>query len=85
MLDVFVREAFAVGALREAHAFAKRAVVGFGVGRVQDGDGMAAGDAYWHFRRCWIGSHDDCWAVFVWGDRAIVRWKDEGVGKLFGM
>jgi hypothetical protein len=48
MLDVFVREAFAVGALGEAYAFAQGAVVGFGVRGVEDGDGVAAGYAYWH-------------------------------------
>jgi hypothetical protein len=50
MFDVFVREAFAVGALCEAYAFAEGAVVGFGICGVQHGNGVAAGDAYWHFR-----------------------------------
>ena len=48
VLDVFIREALAVWALREAHAFAEGAVVGFGVCGVEGGDGVAAGDAYWH-------------------------------------
>jgi hypothetical protein len=50
MFDIFVREAFAVGALCEAYAFAEGAVVGFGIRGVQHGNGVAAGDAYWHFR-----------------------------------
>ena len=48
MLDVFVREVLARGALGEAHAFAQGAVVGFGVSGVEDGDGVPAVDAYWH-------------------------------------
>jgi hypothetical protein len=51
MLDVFVGEALAVGALGEAHAFAEGAVVGFRVGCVKNGDGVAAGNAYWHCAR----------------------------------
>jgi hypothetical protein len=51
MLDVFIRELLAVGTLREADAFAEGAVVGFGVGGIEDGDGVAAGNAYWHFGR----------------------------------
>jgi hypothetical protein len=51
MLDVFVGEALAVGTLGEAHAFAEGAVVGFGVGCVEHGDGVTAGNAYWHCAR----------------------------------
>jgi hypothetical protein len=66
MLDVFVRKAFAVGALGEAYAFAESAVVGFRVRGVEDGDGMAAGNAYWH---C-CGLHCGEWRLgerMVWG------------------
>jgi hypothetical protein len=48
MLDVFICEFVAVGALSEAYTLAEGAVVGFGVGGVEDGDGVAAVDAYWH-------------------------------------
>jgi hypothetical protein len=56
MLDVFVGEALAVGTLGEAHAFAEGAVIGFGVGCVEHGDRVAAGNAYWHY----------VWCVFTW-------------------
>ncbi len=49
MLDVFVCEAFAVGALGEPDSFSEGAVVGFAVGCVQVFDGGGAGYAYWHF------------------------------------
>ncbi len=42
MLDVFVGEALAAGALGEADAFAGGAVVGFAVGRVELVDGVTA-------------------------------------------
>lgn len=42
VLDVFVGKFLAVGALREADAFAEGAVVGFGVGGVEGADGGAA-------------------------------------------
>lgn len=62
VLDVFICEAFAVGTLGEAHAFAEGAVVGFGVSRVQDGDGVAAGDAYWHVgRRVYMAVVERLW------------------------
>jgi hypothetical protein len=51
MLDVFIGEALAVWTLCEANAFAECAVVGFGVGGVEGGDGVAAGYAYWHCSR----------------------------------
>jgi hypothetical protein len=50
VFDVFVCEAFAVGALGEADALAEGAVVGFGVGGVEGWDGVAAGYANRHFR-----------------------------------
>jgi hypothetical protein len=48
MFDVFVGEVVAGGAVGEAYALSESAVVGFGVGGVEDGDGVAAVDAYWH-------------------------------------
>lgn len=49
MLDVFIRKASTIWALRETHALPEGAVIGFGVCSVEDGDGVAAGDAYWHY------------------------------------
>lgn len=49
MLDVFIRKPFAIRALSEAHTFSQGAVVGLGVRGVEHGDGVPAGDAYWHF------------------------------------
>jgi hypothetical protein len=48
MLDIFVGEALAAGALGQAHAFAEGLVVGFAVGRVQVADGIPTFDAYRH-------------------------------------
>jgi hypothetical protein len=48
VLDVFVGEFLAHGALGEAYAFAKGSIVGFGVGRVECAHGGAAGYAYGH-------------------------------------
>lgn len=50
MLDVFVGEALAAWALREADAFAERFVVGFAVGRVEGLDGLRAIYADGHYR-----------------------------------
>jgi hypothetical protein len=67
MLDVFVGKALAVGTLGEAHAFAEGAVVGFGVGCVEHGNGVAAGNAYWH--RVWCVSTWRAWK----GGRGVCR------------
>ncbi len=56
VLDVFVREALAARALREAHALAQRAVVGFAVRRVEASDGIAAGDADGHGGRAEVAA-----------------------------
>ena len=48
MLDVLVGELLAARALRQAHAFAQRPVVGFRVLRVQRLHGVAALDADGH-------------------------------------
>lgn len=53
MLDVFVCESVTVRALCEADSLAEGAVVGFGIGGVEGGNGVAAGDAYWHCRGGW--------------------------------
>lgn len=52
MLHVFIREPLAPRALRQAHAFAQRAVVGFAVGGVEGVDGGAAFDADGHCSGC---------------------------------
>ncbi|KAI5300011.1 alpha-1,2-mannosyltransferase (Kre5) [Ascosphaera pollenicola] len=48
MLDVLIRELLAARTLRQSHALAQRAVIGFAVRRVEVRDGEAAFDAYWH-------------------------------------
>lgn len=48
MLDVFIGKVLALRTLRQPHAFAERAVVGFGVCRVQCCDWGAAVDTYGH-------------------------------------
>jgi hypothetical protein len=53
MFDVFVGEALAVRALCESDAGAESAVVGFGVGCVERGNGVAAGYAYGHLATWW--------------------------------
>lgn len=48
MLDVLVCEPLALWALRESDAFAKGAIISFGVGCVERFDGVAARNADWH-------------------------------------
>jgi len=48
MLHVFIRKLLAFRTLRQAHAFAQCAIVGFGVGCVERFHGRAAGYADWH-------------------------------------
>jgi hypothetical protein len=65
MLDVFVRKPFAIGTLRQAHAFAEGAVVGFGVRGVEHGDGVPAGYAYWHCCRVFTCRREDAGVLWV--------------------
>jgi len=57
MLDIFVREALAARTLRQPHAFAETAVVGFAVFVVEPLHGVAAFDADGHSARvCGFGT-----------------------------
>jgi hypothetical protein len=61
VLDIFVGESLAVGALRETDSFPESSIVGFTVHGVQLLDGSAARDAYRHacLPRCDFISSDD--------------------------
>lgn len=48
MLNIFVGESFAIGALRQAYPFTKRTIIRLAVNSVEVFDGSAAGDAYRH-------------------------------------
>ena len=48
MLDIFVGETLAIGALSEPDSFSERAIIGFAVDGVKLLHGRAAGDAYRH-------------------------------------
>lgn len=50
MLDIFVREPLAARTLRQSHAFAEGAVIGFAVGRIKRTDRISTFNAYWHRR-----------------------------------
>ena len=61
MLNVFVCKSLAARTLRQAHALAQGAVIGFGVARVQRAYGEAAFDTNRHLGFTSWAHAVDCW------------------------
>lgn len=81
VLHVFICEALASWTLRQAHALAQRAVVGFAVRGVECFDGIPAGDADWHCNRACARvvacADTDMW----WGREMVLGIGDVGVDR----